>query len=98
MTTYRRIGAVTVAVKILRYLADQKQPVNGQEIARAVGEAPDTVRCHLATLEDERLVRSVGGAFELDMGLALFWARKKAQLQGRIDQATDELNQLEREA
>jgi DNA-binding IclR family transcriptional regulator len=95
MSSYNRITAVKVTVAILRYLADQKQPVSGQDVARSVDVPHGTVMCHLATLEDERLVRSVGGAWELDMGLALFWARKKAQLQGTIDRASDELKQLE---
>jgi DNA-binding IclR family transcriptional regulator len=95
MSSYNRIAAIKVTVSILRFLADQKQPVSGQDVARAVDAPHGTVMCHLATLEDERLVRSVGGAWELDMGLALFWARKKAQLQGQIDRASDELKQLE---
>ena len=95
MSSYNRIAAVKTTVAILRHLADQKGPVSGQDVARAVDAPHGTVMCHLATLEDERLVRSVGGAWELDMGLALFWARKKSQLQGAIARATDELNQLE---
>jgi DNA-binding IclR family transcriptional regulator len=95
MSSYNRIAAVKISVAILRHLADQKQPVSGKDVARAVDAPHGTVMCHLATLEDERLVRSVGGAWELDMGLALFWARKKAQLQGQIERAADELNQLE---
>lgn len=95
MSSYNRIVAVKVTISILRHLADQKQPISGQDVARAVDVPHGTVMCHLATLEDERLVRSVGGAWELDMGLALFWARKKAQLQGTIARAQDELNQLE---
>lgn len=95
MTSYRRIEAVRVAVKILRFLAEQREAVSGQEVARAVNLPHGTVMCHLATLEDERLVRSVGGAWELDMGLALFWARRKAQLEGKIARDTRELEQLE---
>lgn len=95
MSSYNRIAAIKITVAILRHLAEQKQAVSGQDIARAVDVPHGTVMCHLATLEDERLVRSVGGAWELDMGLALFWARKKAQLQGTIDRASDELKQLE---
>jgi len=95
MSSYNRIAAIKVTVAILRHLADQRQPISGQDVARAVDAPHGTVMCHLATLEDERLVRSVGGAWELDMGLALFWARKKAQLQGTLDRASDELKQLE---
>ena len=94
MATYQRINAVKVTVTILRYLAEQKQPVSGQDIAAAIGVPHGTVMCHLATLEDERLVRSVGGVWELDMGLALFWARKKSQLHGQIERATADLSQL----
>jgi DNA-binding IclR family transcriptional regulator len=95
VTTYRRIAAVKTAIEILRFLAEQKQAVSGQDIAVAVDSPHGTVMCHLVTLEDERLVRCVGGAWELDMGLALFWARKKAQLQGQIQRASDELSRLE---
>jgi DNA-binding IclR family transcriptional regulator len=95
VSSYNRIAAVKTTVAILRHLAEQKQPVSGQDVARALGLPHGTAMCHLVTLEDERLVRSVGGAWELDMGLALFWARKKSQLQGQIARAADELNQLE---
>jgi DNA-binding IclR family transcriptional regulator len=95
MTSYKRIEAVRATVKILRFLAEQKEAVGGQEIARAVDIPHGTVMCHLATLEDEHLVRSIGGVWELDMGLALFWARRKAQLEGRIARNTRELEQLE---
>lgn len=95
MTSYKRIEAVKVAIRILRFLAEQKEAVSGQEVARAVEVPHGTVMCHLSTLEDEHLVRSVGGAWELDMGMAMFWARKKAQLAGRIARDTRELEQLE---
>ena len=77
------------------HLAEQKQPISGKEVADAIATPHGTVMCHLATLEDERLVRSVGGAWELDLGLAHFWAKRKAFLAGRIARDTDELNQLE---
>lgn len=95
MSTYKRIEAVKVTVRILRFLADQKEAVSGQDVARSIEMPHGTVMCHLATLEDEHLVRSVGGAWELDLGLALFWARHKAQLSGRIARDTENLNQLE---
>jgi DNA-binding IclR family transcriptional regulator len=95
MASYRRIEATRVTVGILRFLAEQKEAVGGQEIARAVDVPHGTVMCHLATLEDEHLVRSVGGAWELDMGMALFWARHKAKLAGRIARDTENLKELE---
>lgn len=95
MSSYRRIEAVRASVSILRFLADQREAVSGQDVARAVNMPHGTAMCHLATLEDERLVRAVGGAWELDMGLAVFWARRKAQLEGRIARDRRELEQLE---
>lgn len=95
MKSYKRIEALRATVKILRFLAECKEAVSGQEVARAVDVPHGTVMCHLSTLEDERLVRSIGGAWELDMGLALFWARHKAQLAARIVTCTENLRQLE---
>lgn len=93
-TSYRRIEAVRVSINILRFLGEQKEAVSGQEVARAMEMPHGTVMCHLSTLEEERLVRCIGGAWELDMGMAMFWARKKAQLGSRIARDTNDLQQL----
>lgn len=95
MTTYQRIAAVRATISILRLLSEQRQPIPAPEIARALDIPHGTVMCHLATLADEHLVRSVGQAWELDMGMAHFWARRKAMLAGRIARDTHELNLLE---
>jgi DNA-binding IclR family transcriptional regulator len=94
MSTYRRIAAVELTTRILKMLNDQKQPVGGQEVARALDEKHGTVMCHLATLEDAGFVRRIGEHYELGMELALFWARKKSQLENSVATATDVLNQL----
>jgi DNA-binding IclR family transcriptional regulator len=94
MSSYKRIESVKVAVSILRHLAKQQGPVSGQDVAKAVGVPPGTVMCHLATLEDEGMVRSVGGAYEMGMGMALFWARYKSALEGTIERLQGELKQL----
>jgi len=93
-TSYRRIEAVRVSINILRQLSEQKEAVSGQDLARAMDMPHGTVMCHLSTLEEERLVRCVGGAWELDMGMAMFWARKKAQLGSRIAGDTQNLQLL----
>lgn len=95
MSTYRRIAAVELTTRILKMLNDQKQPVGGQEVARALDEKHGTVMCHLATLEDAGFVRRIGEHYDLGMELALFWARKKTQLENNIAVATEALNQLE---
>jgi len=93
-TSYKRIESVRVSINVLRHLAEQKEPVSGQDIARAMEIPHGTVMCHLVTLEEERLVRSIGGAWELDMGLAMFWARKKAQLANNIANDTRKLKEI----
>lgn len=81
--SYRKIEAVTKALEILEFLATQKEPINGPEVARAVGLPVGTVMCHLATLEDKNFIRRTGGCFELGMGAATIWARKKSLLEGQ---------------
>jgi len=95
MSTYRRIAAVELTTRILKMLADQKQAVSGDEIARSLDEKHGTIMCHLATLEDAGFVRKVGGHFELGSAMALFWARRKSRLEGTIVTAQYELKQLE---
>lgn len=94
MTTYRRIAAVSTAVAILRHLAEQREPVAGSDVARAVEVPVGTAMCHLTTLEDERLVRRIGEHWELSDGLAVFWARRKAQLEGGIMRMRSELKTI----
>jgi len=94
MTTYKRIEAVKKAGEILKYLANQKEPVNGPAIATAVNLPVGTVMCHLATLEDLGFVESIGDRFVLGLGVGLFWSRMKSNLEAqkaRIEQDLDRL-------
>lgn len=93
-TSYRRIEAVRVSVGILRHLSEQKGPIGSQDISRAIDMPHGTVMCHLATMEDEGLVRCVGGAWELGLGLSLFWARYKSKAEDQIHRLQSELQQL----
>jgi DNA-binding IclR family transcriptional regulator len=95
MTTYRRIKAVGLSNRILRFLADQRLPVTGKEVARGLDIKYETVMCHLATHEDDLMVRRIGEKFELGQGMAYYWARYKSQIESKIDNMTDELKQLE---
>ena len=95
MSTYKRIAAVQLTIRILKMLAEQKKPVSGQEVTRALDAAHGTVMCHLATLEDDGFVRRIGEHYELGMELALFWARKKSQIENSIAIKHQELNLLE---
>jgi len=94
LTTYRRIDAVGKTIGILRHLADQKEPVSATDVARAVEMPAGTVMCHLVTLEDERMVRRIGEYWELSDGLAVFWARRKANLESGIERMKIDLINL----
>ncbi|HAM41250.1 MAG TPA: IclR family transcriptional regulator [Candidatus Omnitrophica bacterium] len=94
-TTYRRIEAVAKAIAILEFLATQKHPVGGPEIARAVDMPVATVMSQIITLQDHNFVRNLGAGFELGMGAALIWARKKSLLAGERSRIDNEITKLE---
>ena len=94
MTTYRRIGAVTTTIAVLRHLAEQREPVSAADIAKMLEIQYGTAMCHLATLEDERFVRRIGECWELGDGLAVLWARRKAQLEGNIIRSRSQLRAI----
>ena len=94
MTTYRRIAAVETTIRVLRFLADQKEPVAGSHVARALDMPVGTVMCHLVTLEDDRITRRIGELWELGDGMAIFWARRKAQLECGIDRMKNDLREI----
>jgi DNA-binding IclR family transcriptional regulator len=95
MTTYRRIEALKVTEGILNYLSAQRDPVSGQDIAKALDTPHATCMCHLATLADMGWVQTVGGYYELGMRLALLWARYRRRTQGKIDTMNGHLAELE---
>jgi DNA-binding IclR family transcriptional regulator len=94
-TTYKRIEAVTKAIVILEFLAQQKNPVTGPEIARAVDMSVGTVMCQIITLQDHNFVTNAGAGFQLGMGAALIWARKKSLLEGERYRIDQDINKLE---
>lgn len=91
MTTYRRIAAVKLATDILKYLGEQREPVQGQGIASALDAPHGTVMCHLVTLEDAGFVQRVGDHWRVGMGLALIWARVKSNLEGQREKISRDL-------
>lgn len=92
--TYKRINAVSTTISILRHMADQREPVAGSDVARAMDLSVGTVMCHLVTLEDARVVRRIGDKFELGDQLAVFWARRKANLESGIGRMKQQLENI----
>jgi DNA-binding IclR family transcriptional regulator len=83
MKTYKRIGAVTTAVQIIKYLSDQREPVSAAVVAEGTNIQYATLMCHLVTLEDAGIVRQVGDHWQLGTGMALLWARSKARTEAQ---------------
>lgn len=95
MATYKRIGAVPITIGIIRFLADQREPVSGLDVSRALDIKYGTLMCYLATLEDERFVRRIGEYYELGQDAALIWAKRKTQIETKIERNQRELAELE---
>lgn len=94
MSSYQRIGAVALTCRILKHLKKQREPQTAPEIARALDIPTGTVACHLATLEDEAFVRSVGAGWEIGLELAEFWVWKKRVLEYKRERIARDLEAL----
>jgi DNA-binding IclR family transcriptional regulator len=94
MTTYKRIAAVELTVRLLNELANTKEPTGGQDLANAVDAKFGTVMCHLATLEDAGYVTRIGEKYQLGMKMALMWARVKSNLESKRDKINSDIESL----
>ena len=81
LTRYR-IETVFQAGQILKAIADAKGAVGSSEVAKTLGITANTAYRMCVTLEELGFLAQIGDKYELGMGLALFWARKKAMLEG----------------
>jgi DNA-binding IclR family transcriptional regulator len=93
--TYKQIQAVKTSGEILKFVANEKEMPTAPEVTRALNMSIGTVMCHLTTLAEIGFLKQVGDRYELGMGLALFWARKRARLEGERDTVTRNLQELE---
>lgn len=93
--SYKRIGAVKTTINILRFLADQREPVSGLAISQSLNIPHGTAMCYLASLEDERYARRIGEHYELGQDAAILWTRRKARLRTIINNSEEQLAELE---
>jgi DNA-binding IclR family transcriptional regulator len=89
-----RIESVYQAGQVLRAVAESKGAVGSTEIAASRGITVNTAYRMCMTLEELGFLKSVNEKFELGMGLALFWARKKATLEGERVAIEKDIEQL----
>lgn len=89
-----RIEALFEAGQILKAIAENKNPLGASEVASILGITPNKAYRMCVTLEEMGFLKQVSDKYDLGMALALFWARKKAMLEGErtgIDRQLDEL-------
>lgn len=90
----RKIEVLIAANEILNVLKNSAEPVGMPEIVKATNLTNDSVFRQLGTMEDIGWVRKVGDGYLLGMGLAVMWARVKANTEGQIDKLKQDLEQL----
>lgn len=90
-----RIEAVYQAGHVLKAVAESKGAVGPSDIASNLGIKVNTAFRMCVTLEGIGFLKQIGDKYELGMGLALFWARKKAMLEGERDNVSRDLASLE---
>lgn len=92
-----RIESVYQAGQVLRSVAENKGTVGPSDIATNLGITVNTAFRMCVTLEELGFLKLIGDKYELGMGLALFWARKKAMLESERDCIDRELIKLNQE-
>lgn len=90
-----RIDAVFQAGQVLKVLAMAKEPMGTTYIAKEVGMTVNTAFRMCVTLEELGFIQQIGDRYQLGMGLALFWARKKAGLEAEKARVETDINSLE---
>lgn len=94
MKSYRRIKSVELTISILKFMAQEVQPVAGQEIAQALGEPASTIKCHLVTLEDGGFVKQVYDRYEIGIYFGTLWESIRASREARINEAEADLEKI----
>lgn len=89
-----RIESVFQAGQVMKAVADSKEAVGPSEVAKTLGITINTAFRMCMTLEELGFLKQIGEKYELGMGLALFWARKKATLEGERAEIDRDIEQL----
>jgi len=92
---YRYIKSIEISAHILMFLSGQPEGVSGRDVSKALNKKYDTVMCHIYTLECLGFIKKAGVLYELGQEASYLWARKKAQLNNKINLAKKELIKIE---
>lgn len=94
MKSYRRIKSVELTMAILKFMAQEVQPVSGKEIAGALNEPHGTIMCHLVTLEEGGFVKRVYDRYEIGVYLGVLWASIRASREAMAESAERDLHKI----
>ena len=90
------IESVQRAGELLKYIAEQKNPVTASEAGRAVGMNNNAAFRTCWTLHEKLgFLEKIGDRYILGSRLSMIWAKRKAIVENIIQQATSELQELE---
>ena len=90
----RPIDTLVTADKLLEVIGDAKAPLSVSELARITGFSVDTVFRQMGTQEDLRWVERIGEGYVLGMRQSTILAKKRSQIQTKIEKAQQELAEL----
>jgi hypothetical protein len=89
------IAAVRKAGDVLKTVANSREPLTPTQIAEQLDMDTNAAFRQCVTLETIGWLRQIGDKYELGMGLALFWARKRAQLEATVKRAQTDIMKLD---
>lgn len=90
-----RIETVIQAGQVLKVIADSKTPLGPLEVAKLIGITSNTSFRLCVTLDECGFLKQIGDKYELGMGMALFWARKKAMLESERERVNKDLEAID---
>ncbi len=90
-----RIETVHQAGQVLKTVANSKEPMGAIAIAKSLDIKSNTAFRICQTLDEIGFLKQVGDRYELGMGLALFWARKKASLETKREAVESDLDSIQ---
>ncbi len=94
-TNRYRIDAVYNAGKIIEIISNSREPVAASELAAQINVSDNTAYRMCQTLEELRILESIGKKFILGMALAHCWARYKSRREAECVKMQTELKNLE---
>jgi hypothetical protein len=93
-----RIESVYQAGEILKLIANSREPLGPTDITQRLDVTMNTAFRMCTTLEEVGFLEPIGDKYQLGMGLALIWAKKKVQLETSIKKDARDLRSIERAA